>query len=470
MVRQSVDLPDPEGPMTTTTSPRAILEVDVLGHVRFAEPFVDAGQADERLLPVGRPGPLDHLLAGLQVQPAGRRSRRRNGSVQGWEHRAEPFGTICTSRRREAAPYPSTRRGTETAGIAPAWMRTPTGARWNVHDSERLSGLLEQAGYTVPRRRRRGRRPSSAAGGKNADTVSTATSATSGRSWTRTPGMQIAVGGCWRRRTAARSSPRPDGRRRLRHPQHGLAAGPARACPGTTLDSRWRSWSPSRSSGRRSRSGTRPFPAGSRSAWAATTPARSHRPVAARHGEGPPAGRDPGRGAGAGRPGRTRGDPAGAERERLRRGVSRPRRLRRPAACDRPHRGLERVRFSDPHPASSSTTSSPRWPRHRWCATSCTCPLQSGSDDVLRRMRRGYRQERYLGIIDRVRRCPTRPSPPTSSSASGETEEASTDPGGRPARRASPAPSPSVLQAARDPAAEMDGQLPRTSSRSGTRG
>jgi tRNA-2-methylthio-N6-dimethylallyladenosine synthase len=30
-------------------------------------------------------------------------------------------------------------------------------------------------------------------------------------------------------------------------------------------------------------------------------------------------------------------------------------------------------------------------------------PLQSGSDDVLRRMRRGYRRERYLGIIDRVR-------------------------------------------------------------------
>src|SRR3954451_6311023 len=30
-------------------------------------------------------------------------------------------------------------------------------------------------------------------------------------------------------------------------------------------------------------------------------------------------------------------------------------------------------------------------------------PLQSGSDDVLRRMRRGYRQDRYLGILDRVR-------------------------------------------------------------------
>src|SRR5262249_12906530 len=30
-------------------------------------------------------------------------------------------------------------------------------------------------------------------------------------------------------------------------------------------------------------------------------------------------------------------------------------------------------------------------------------PLQSGSDAVLKRMRRSYRQERYLGIIDRVR-------------------------------------------------------------------
>ena len=30
-------------------------------------------------------------------------------------------------------------------------------------------------------------------------------------------------------------------------------------------------------------------------------------------------------------------------------------------------------------------------------------PLQSGSDRVLRAMRRSYRREKYLGIIDRVR-------------------------------------------------------------------
>ncbi|MEI1264996.1 radical SAM protein, partial [Pseudomonas aeruginosa] len=30
-------------------------------------------------------------------------------------------------------------------------------------------------------------------------------------------------------------------------------------------------------------------------------------------------------------------------------------------------------------------------------------PLQSGSDEVLRRMRRSYRSTKFLGILDRVR-------------------------------------------------------------------
>ena len=42
IARHSVDLPEPEGPMTTTTSPRLHVEVDVLEHVQLAEPLVHA--------------------------------------------------------------------------------------------------------------------------------------------------------------------------------------------------------------------------------------------------------------------------------------------------------------------------------------------------------------------------------------------------------------------------------------------
>src|SRR5450432_1848881 len=65
--------------------------------------------------------------------------------------------------------------------------------------------------------------------------------------------------------------------------------------------------------------------------------------------------------------------------------------------------GLERVRFTSPHPhdftddviQAMATTANVMPQLHM--------PLQSGSDDVLRRMRRSYRREKYLGIIDRVR-------------------------------------------------------------------
>src|SRR5436190_3317169 len=65
--------------------------------------------------------------------------------------------------------------------------------------------------------------------------------------------------------------------------------------------------------------------------------------------------------------------------------------------------GLERIRFTSPHPASFTDDVIAAM-----AETSAVChqlhmPLQSGSDEVLRRMRRAYRQERYLGIIDRVR-------------------------------------------------------------------
>ena len=65
--------------------------------------------------------------------------------------------------------------------------------------------------------------------------------------------------------------------------------------------------------------------------------------------------------------------------------------------------GLERVRFTSPHPrdftddviAAMAETSNVMPQLHM--------PLQSGSDAVLRAMKRSYRQEKYLGIIERVR-------------------------------------------------------------------
>ncbi|HEX5493751.1 MAG TPA: tRNA (N6-isopentenyl adenosine(37)-C2)-methylthiotransferase MiaB [Mycobacteriales bacterium] len=65
--------------------------------------------------------------------------------------------------------------------------------------------------------------------------------------------------------------------------------------------------------------------------------------------------------------------------------------------------GLERVRFTSPHPRDFTDDVI-----EAMAATPNVChqlhmPLQSGSDRVLRAMRRSYRQDRYLGILGRVR-------------------------------------------------------------------
>ena len=65
--------------------------------------------------------------------------------------------------------------------------------------------------------------------------------------------------------------------------------------------------------------------------------------------------------------------------------------------------GLERVRFTSPHPRDFTDDVI-----EAMAATPNVChqlhmPLQSGSDRVLRAMRRSYRQDRYLGILARVR-------------------------------------------------------------------
>jgi tRNA A37 methylthiotransferase MiaB len=65
--------------------------------------------------------------------------------------------------------------------------------------------------------------------------------------------------------------------------------------------------------------------------------------------------------------------------------------------------GLERVRFTSPHPKDFTDDVIAAMAETPTVMHQLHMPLQSGSDDVLRRMRRSYRQDRYLGIIERVR-------------------------------------------------------------------
>ena len=65
--------------------------------------------------------------------------------------------------------------------------------------------------------------------------------------------------------------------------------------------------------------------------------------------------------------------------------------------------GLERVRFTSPHPKDFTDDVIDAMAATHNVMPQLHMPLQSGSDEVLRRMQRSYRKERYLGIINRVR-------------------------------------------------------------------
>ena len=65
--------------------------------------------------------------------------------------------------------------------------------------------------------------------------------------------------------------------------------------------------------------------------------------------------------------------------------------------------GLERVRFTSPHPAEFTDDVIEAMAETPNVMPSLHMPLQSGSDKVLRDMRRSYRQSKFLGIISRVR-------------------------------------------------------------------
>jgi tRNA-2-methylthio-N6-dimethylallyladenosine synthase len=65
--------------------------------------------------------------------------------------------------------------------------------------------------------------------------------------------------------------------------------------------------------------------------------------------------------------------------------------------------GLERVRFTSPHPRDFTSDVIEAMAATRNVCHQLHMPLQSGSDAVLAAMRRSYRSKRYLKIIDEVR-------------------------------------------------------------------
>src|SRR3954452_6901530 len=65
--------------------------------------------------------------------------------------------------------------------------------------------------------------------------------------------------------------------------------------------------------------------------------------------------------------------------------------------------GLERLGFTSPPPREFTDDVIAAMAETPAVCHQLHMPLQSGSDEVLRRMRRAYRRDRYLGIIDRVR-------------------------------------------------------------------
>ena len=198
------------------------------------------------------------------------------------------------------------------------------GCQMNVHDSERLSGLLEGAGYV--------RAPEGADGDadvvvfntcavrENADNKLYGNLGRLAPMKTKRPGMQIAVGGCLAQKdrdTIVERAPWVDvvfgthnigklpvllERARIQEEAQVEIAESLEAFPSTLPTRRECAYA----------------------AWVSISVGLQqhlhllHRPGAARQGEGPPSRRHPRRGGGPGRRGRLRDHPARPERERVR--------------------------------------------------------------------------------------------------------------------------------------------------------
>lgn len=66
--------------------------------------------------------------------------------------------------------------------------------------------------------------------------------------------------------------------------------------------------------------------------------------------------------------------------------------------------GIERLRFTSPHPKGYGDDLVEAYGRLPKLCESAHLPVQSGSDRILKLMHRGYTRRRYLGIIEKLRR------------------------------------------------------------------
>ena len=278
------------------------------------------------------------------------------------------------SGRPAAPPYPGDAMTATPDTAAPRTYEVNTyGCQMNVHDSERLTGLLEDAGYALfdkqapsGRAGRRRRLQHLRGARERRQQALRQPRRTSRRSRPRDPGMQIAVGGCLAQKDRATITDRA--------PYVDVVFGTHNIGSLPVLLERARVQEeaqveilesldvfPSHAA-HQARVGVRRV--GLDLASGATTPARSAscRRCAARRRTAAPATSSPR--SGAGRRGRLRGDPAGPERQRLRRRVRRPAGLLAsccaPAATSRAWSGCGSPARTRP---SSPTTSSRRWPR-----------------------------------------------------------------------------------------------------------
>lgn len=126
--------------------------------------------------------------------------------------------------------------------------------------------------------------------------------------------------------------------------------------------------------------------------------------------------------------------------------------------------GLERVRFTSPHPAAFTDDVILAMAETENVMPHLHMPLQSGSDRVLKAMKRSYRAEKYLGILDRVHAAIPEASITTDIIVGfpGETEEdfqATMDVVRK--ARFSTAFTYQYSKRPGTPAAEMEGQLPK---------